>query len=105
MEGGRQELIKRILLPIVAVVDGKDDRIGICKFADALSATSAGRAWTDISRPADDGDLDDTFTALLHHRGNGGGFGGQGIAMLVPTLLELGTEEQKRDVMEILASL
>jgi alkylation response protein AidB-like acyl-CoA dehydrogenase len=27
-----------------------------------------------------------------------GGFGGQGIAMLVPTLLELGTEEQKRDI-------
>lgn len=26
------------------------------------------------------------------------GFGGQGIAMLVPTLLELGTEEQKREI-------
>jgi len=26
------------------------------------------------------------------------GFGGQGISMLVPTLLELGTEEQKRDI-------
>ncbi|TDJ63238.1 MAG: acyl-CoA dehydrogenase [Proteobacteria bacterium] len=27
-----------------------------------------------------------------------GGFGGQGIGMLVPTLLELGTEEQKREI-------
>lgn len=27
-----------------------------------------------------------------------GGFGGQGIAMLVPTLLELGTEDQKREI-------
>ena len=26
------------------------------------------------------------------------GFGGQGIAMLVPTLLELGTEEQRREI-------